>query len=340
MRVIRVSGIVAITITVLATACGQDQGDQGTGGVTGTSPDEPFTIGLSHYALPIAHFQVFTDAVEAKAEEFGWNLVVTDSGFNPEKQVDDISDLLTQGVDLILAAPGDKGALVPAYLEAMEAGVPIISIGQVVAPPGDENQLTWIGLEWPEVGALRATRLVELIGGSGKVILIRGPSGLDFVQGMGDGAESVWSQNPGVEIVTEQFADSFTPEEGLRLAEDALTTNPDADAIWAETDDLALGVVQAVRERGIPFDEIVIVSQDGAAAAMAMIRKGELDITMAVRSYLWGDVIMEVAREYLENGVTPPPFVEVELVEVSLENLDEYMAICEEFPMEKHCEAA
>ena|ERR1700694_118685 len=294
-------------------------------------------VGVSHYAYVIGHYRAMTEGIKDEAKKFGWDVVVVDSGFSPEKQVSQIENLIAQHVNIILASPGDKQALVPAYLAAKRAGVPIFSLGNEVAPPGDQNQLTWVGIQWDPFGVKRAQAIVDRLRGKGKVILIRGPSGVDFVQQITVGMNRVWQQNPGIQIVTNQFATDFTPAVSLRLAEDALTAHPDADLIYVEDDGQVPGVVQAIRERGIPAGKILIQSSGGQADAMQLIRSGALDATYAVHSYGWGVSIMEAAKNYLVGGKKPPPFIAGSYTVVNSGNVDDYLTVCQQFPKEISC---
>ena len=106
-------------------------------------------------------------------------------------------------------------------------------------------------------------------------------------------------------IVFNQEANGFNQEEGLRLAQDALTKNPDITAFWCDSDALALGAVQAINERGLDHSKILVLGSDGEPIAFDQIRAGDgIDYTRALHGYQWGLLTAKVANSYLNSGAT------------------------------------
>src|SRR5256886_3627348 len=56
-------------------------------------------------------------------------ILVTDAGFNPGKQVADIEDLISKNVNLILYWPVDEKAIQPALEKAVAKGIPTVNTG-------------------------------------------------------------------------------------------------------------------------------------------------------------------------------------------------------------------
>src|SRR2546426_2582403 len=56
-------------------------------------------------------------------------VLVTDAGFNPGKQVADIEDLISKNVNLILYWPVDEKAIQPALEKAVVKGIPTVNTG-------------------------------------------------------------------------------------------------------------------------------------------------------------------------------------------------------------------
>src|SRR3989454_3557968 len=56
-------------------------------------------------------------------------VLVTDAGFNPGKQVADIEDLISKNVNLILYWPIDEKAIQPALEKAVVKGIPTVNTG-------------------------------------------------------------------------------------------------------------------------------------------------------------------------------------------------------------------
>ncbi len=264
---------------------------------------ETYDVAYANLATFILYFR----DLEAGLRDFGaqscWNFEAADAAYVMEDQVAQIEDFVTKGVDLIIASPGDREALIPAYRTAAEAGIPILSTGDRVQ---DESlEIGFIGTNWDDEGRAQTEWMIEKMGGSGMLARIGGPGASEYVEKRREGFEAVMEENPGIDLVFNQSAQSFTQEEGLRLAQDALTANPDLRAIWADSDALALGAAQAVNEAGIDHAEILITGTDGEPDVFDQIRAGNgVDATIALRGYAWGFQTATIAHQFLTTGST------------------------------------
>lgn len=331
-RLRRSIGAAVASMALLVTACGSDASPSAPDG----DPESEFTVGFSTYAGVIPYYQSTLGGFEDAAESYGWNLLYADSNFDANRQVSQIANFITQGVDLILVSPGDEEALIQAYREADTAGIPVWSFVNDVAESGQDLRTTWLGVEWDEVAAERAEFMIEQMGGCGEVIAIRGPSPVQIVRLYQEGFDRVIAENDCVDVVYAQNAPGFTPDEGLRLAQDALTAHPNPDAIWIDNDDLAIGVAQAVDEAGVSND-IVMVSGDGNNSGITMVADGQLDYTMVAPGYEHATAVMEVARSFLVDGEEPPANVPLDTFGATPEDAEELLASCPDNPKEVYC---
>lgn len=290
--------LAVLTVFALgAAACGGNDDTDASGCA------ETYDVGFANLATFILYFR----DMQAGLSDFGadncWNFQAADAAYVMTDQVAQIEDFVTQGVDLIIAAPGDREALIPAYRTAADAGIPILSTGDRVE---DESlEIGFIGADWKEVGILQTNWMVDKMSDSEKMARIGGPGASEYVEKRREGFEEVMAENPGIDLVFNQSAQDFNQEEGLRLAQDALTANPDLRAIWADSDALALGAAQAVDEAGIDHAEILITGTDGEPDVFDQIRAGNgVDATIALRGYAWGQLTANVAHQYLTTGST------------------------------------
>lgn len=268
--------------------------------------EETYDVAYANLATFILYFR----ELEAGLRDFGlqscWNFEAADAAYVIEDQVAQIEDFVTKGVDLIIASPGDREALIPAYRAAAEAGIPVLSTGDRVA---DESlEIGFIGTHWEDEGRAQTEWMIDKMGGSGMLARIGGPGASEYVEKRREGFEAVMAENPGIDLVFNQSAQSFTQEEGLRLAQDALTANPDLRAIWADSDALALGAAQAVNEAGLDHAEVLITGTDGEPEVFDQIRAGNgVDATIALRGYSWGFQTAVIGHTYLTTGSTGAP---------------------------------
>jgi ABC-type sugar transport system substrate-binding protein len=191
-------------------------------------------------------------------------------------------------------------------------------VGDNLAEEGQPYQLTFVGTEYEAVGKQKAQFIVDALGGRGKVAVIHGIRGLHFTEGQwADGAVPVFEANPGITLIDGGYTGQFTTDAGLAATENLLTANPDLNAIYFDNDDLALGGVLALQQRGISLDDIVVIGTDGGSPAREAVAAGELDMTISICGYATGVRAVEVLTSFLRDGVTPPAHVQTDTLTVT-----------------------
>lgn len=97
------------------------------------------------------------------------------------------------------------------------------------------------------VGANTAKWMAEKLGGEGKIVVLRGiPTVIDDerIQGFTD-----VMKDTNIEILDIQYA-NWNQDEAFSLMQDYLAKYPHIDAVWANDDDMLLGVLEAVKQSG------------------------------------------------------------------------------------------
>lgn len=352
-RALFIFACVALLALALA-ACGKTSGDSSTtssgggGGGGGESSGEsaavPLTeleegnlkVGFSNYAAVIPFYQAMIAGVEEGGKKYGWDVELTDSKFDPNQQLSDIQSLITRGVDLLIVSPGDQNALLPAYQEAAREGVPIVSIANSLAPANESYETAFFGESNEELGELMTKALVEAMGGKGDVIQVNGPPGIDFVTETGEGAKKVFGETPDVKVVFEQGTKELSAEEGLRVGQTGLTAHPDIQGGWANDDELAVGLVRALSERGLA-GKVPVGWNGGTAQAMDLAAKGQL-VGPVLPTYTWGSDVMDHIHAAIEGEEEFSGHVKAPMFELkSPAQAKELIAKCPQEPKQIWC---
>lgn len=224
-----------------------------------------------------------TESMKAEAEKLGHQLVYTDAAGSAAKQVADVNSMIAQGVDLIFLAPREEKPLIPAVMAAKKAGIPVIlldrNVDQSLAQAG-RDYVTFIGSDFVEEGRRAAEWLVEATGGKAKIIQLEGTVGSSPANDRRKGFEDYIKDHPGMEIVASQSGD-FARDKGRQVAETLLQAHPDATAIYAHNDEMAVGAISALEAAGKqPGKDVMLVSIDGTRDALQAIIDGKLGATV------------------------------------------------------------
>lgn len=290
---------------------------QGAESEPGDAEEGSRVIGASMVTEVRGFHTELTDGMRSAAEELGVELLVTSAEGDPSKQLDDVNTLLQRGIDGLLIVPVDAEAAVPVYELLSEKNIPIISVAR---DANTDLKTSFVGAEWEEYGRMIAEWHCEATGGDARVAMIKGPAGASFVQEMEAGYKKfVDARCPGLDIAFEAHAEQDGAAPGLALAQNALTAVPDVDAIYVNADDTAMGVLQALREAG-RLEDVIVTGFNGEPDAFEAIRAGELDMTIALHPYRWGQLALKSMAAYLA-GETLPDLVPIETTVVHQANI-------------------
>lgn len=274
--------------------------------------DETVQVTLILKNLTNTAWQKTATGAQDAADEYGWELTIlapVESESN-EEQLDEIAQSIAKGTDAIIIAPADSVGIIPGIESANDAGVPIFAVNTAIdTSDGTCFYETFVAVENFDASVSVAEYLAEAMNGEGDVIIIEGKAGAESSVDIVAGANSVFDQYDGIEVVASQSgqwarADAFT------VAQNLLQAHPDVTAIFAANDEMAMGALEAVSQAG-KEGEILIVGLDATDDAKAAVDAGTLLATCDKNNYGQGYMSMEAVKSYFENGNTIEPTVEV-----------------------------
>ncbi len=298
MFMVTVLGAVMIACTTESPA--NDSGDES----DGQGGDGEFTIGFSISTLNNPFFVTLQEGAETKADDLGVNLVTVDAQDDDAKQVNDVEDLIQQGVDVILINPTDSSSVISAVESANAADIPVITVDR--GADGGEA-VTHIASDNVAGGEMAAELLVELVGEDADVAELEGIPGSSAARERGEGFTNIASDS--LTVVTSQTA-NFSRSEGLTVMENILQSNPDIQGVFAHNDEMALGALEALEGAGA--EDVVVVGFDATDDAVSSVEAGRLAGTVAQQPTLIGEEALDAAFSVL-NGEDVEDFIPVEL---------------------------
>lgn len=262
-------------------------------------------VGLIVSTLNNPFFVDLKDGAMAEAEAQGMELIVLDSENDPAKELANMEDLLTQGVDVILINPADSDAVGNAIKLANDQGIPVITLDRG-ATSGDV--VTHIASDNVAGGVMAGEYVAELLDGMGKVVELEGVAGTSAARDRGQGFNQAIDMTD-IEVVARQVAD-FDRTKGLSVMENILQAQPEIDAVFAHNDEMALGALKAIQASG---RDILIVGFDATEDAVKAVEAGDMAATVAQQPAMIGKLGVESAMKVINNE-TLEMFVPVDLM--------------------------
>ncbi len=317
-----------ITICLLSIAliaCGQDgKKSKGNGDIT---------IGLSVSDLTLERWQHDRDIFVEKANELGAEVLVQSADGQDEKQLSQIQNMLSQGIDVLVIIANNSDALSPVVEQAKEEGIPVIAYDRLINNAEIDVYISFDN-EW--VGEMQAEYLVEAVP-TGKYFLLGGAPTDNNAHMLRDGQMNILQphiESGAIEIVGDQWADGWSAEEALNIIENALTANNnDIDAIVASNDSTAGGAIQALDAQNLA-GVVAVSGQDADLAAVQRIAEGTQTMTVykPIRAIAEknAEVAVDLANgrepeadDAVHNGQMDVPFIKLEPIKVGKDNLVE-----------------
>ncbi len=192
------------------------------------------------------------------------------------RQVALVDEMIARGVDAIVIAPADSKALVPALRRAKETGIVVINIDNKL----DVAVLEQEGLKIPFVGPDNRAgarkvgeHLARTLEAGMRVLILEGTRSSFNAQQRRLGFEDAM-RAAGIVIADSQSANwEMAPANTFTTS--MLAEYPDARAVLACNDSMALGALAAVKAAGRE-GEVTIVGFDNITAVQQAIREGRI----------------------------------------------------------------
>lgn len=268
------------------------------------------TIGFSQTCFNHPWRTAMIDSAEAEvARHPGVELVVLDGNCDVAKQSNDVDDLLARGVDAIILSPVESAGLAPAAGRVVAAGVPLVVLDRDV--PAEKT--VFIGQSNVDMARDTAERMVEDLGGEGRIVEITGLSGSSAATDRSEGLRQALEDAPGIEVIAVGDGE-WVREPAVGIMEDWLTNFDDIDAVFSHAEESSWGAQQAIASAGRCEDGILHYTHDGSSPGFEAVAAGDFQADgnyspfigdIGVRAALMslqGEEIAE-AEEYGEPGL-------------------------------------
>lgn len=202
-----------------------------------------------------------------------------------EEQISLIQQSIAKGVDALVVIPADGTGIVPAIAEANAAGIPVINVDTRIDSTICKIE-SFIAVENYTAGVEAAEALAAQMQEAGDVIILEGKPGTQSSIDIVGGANDVFAKYDGINVVASQAA-NWNRTDGYNVALNLLEANPDAKAIFAANDEMAMGALQAVQQAG-KDGEMFVAGLNANPDAVEAVKAGQLSLTYDKNGNLQG----------------------------------------------------
>jgi D-xylose transport system substrate-binding protein len=292
---------IAATAVLLA-ACGAGSGSS-TPTAAGTSPG-PSTagatassggcvVGVSWGSRTGRFADRDAPAIKDAVTAAGARYVETDAQASADTQASDVQTLISEGAGVLIILAQDSAAIGPAVAVAHAHGIPVIAYDRLIDDPGS----LYVTFDNVEVGRLQARALLKAVP-TGNYAFIKGDRGdpnSDFLRaGQADVLASALKSGA-IKNVGETYTKGWAFDLATVEMESFLhATGNKVDAVLAENDGLANGVLQALADHRLT-GSAAVSGQDGEAPALNAVALGSQTVDVWKDSRALGRAAGEAA---------------------------------------------
>lgn len=235
------------------------------------------TIGVAVPNLASSFWISAVYGIEDEAKKAGAKVLKLNAGgdANSSQQIAQMQDLMQRKVDAIIVGATNGDAIKAVVEQAIERGIPVVGIS---SPPNTPKLASTVSADHYDMGKLQAQCLSKALGDKGNVAMMAGPTGQAWSDQRAKGFKDTLSKEaPDIKIVAEsRLADNRNA--ALTTAEDWTQRFPDLNGVYAATDDMAAGVVSALKSAG-KLKGVKVSASNLSPTAQQLLKDRELVCT-------------------------------------------------------------
>jgi ribose transport system substrate-binding protein len=236
-----------------------------------------------------------------------------------EQQIQVVEGFTSQGVNGIVLAPLDNHALARPVEEAKSAGVPTVIIDSALE---SQSIVSFVATDNRKGGMLGADRLGELLGGKGKVILLRYAEGSASTEEREAGFLQEMKQKfPNIQLIsTDQYAGA-TRDTAKRASENLLNRfGDDVQGIFCPNESTTAGMLSALQDAG-KAGKVMFVGFDTSQSFIDAMRAKQLHGIVVQNPFNMGYLGVRTMLESLQ-GKPVEKKIDTGVTMITLDNLD------------------
>lgn len=272
----------------------------------------PLKVGLSFVSLSFPYYVRMYDAFMEQGAAKGWEISFVDGNLDAATQVNGLSDLLNEGIDVLVVSTWYIEAMVDIFDQCAQKDIPVFVIGNMNNPEEiDKNIVYACGTDHYDAGFLGGKWTSGYLKNEGKdsvnMVVMAGIT--KEMKQRAQGFIDAMEENGVTVNVLNQY-DATSREDAMAAMEDALTAYNNIELVYGVSAQGALGAYDATV--GAKRTEVMVVGYDGEDEELELIDKklnyiGTISQNPALEASTTADYVSKyLAGETFEKNVPIP----------------------------------
>lgn len=266
-KLLSVGLAVSMTVAIIS-GCGSNAGSSGETSKTEDTKDDQVVVGVSLLNCTHVFYNNIQKGLEAKAKELGWELIIQDAAADANKQLSQVQDFITQGVDAIIICPTNSAGSKSMVELADDAQIPVFTMdiesdGEVVSHVATDN---YTG------GQLAAEYMINniLTDKKGDAAVITYSEIEACIQREEGFTDYIEENAPDIKVVDIQNY-SGDQQKAADVMQNMLLKHENIDVVFAVGDPAAIGALSSIEAAG---KDTKIIGYDGNPEGIEAIKSG------------------------------------------------------------------
>lgn len=240
-----------------------------------------------------------------------------------EEQIKVVEDFTTQGVDGIVLAPLDDTALRVPVQNAQRSGIPVLIFDSGLK---DVDTVSFVATDNYLAGELAGEKMIELLGGKGRVILLRYQEGSASTYDREEGFLEALRGEVGIRVASQEQYAGATTESAQRAGENLIARFREgaglgAEGIFCPNESSTFGMLRALQDAGLA-GKVRFVGFDASEKMVQALRDGDLDALVVQNPRKMGYLAVKTLVAHLR-GEKVTKRIDTGATLVTRENLDD-----------------
>lgn len=245
--------------------------------------DSDYKIGVVLMSLNSDYWKTHMAGSKKAAEDLGIKVEVLGPTEETlyEDQVKMVEDLISSDVDGLVVAPSLPEAMLPALEKAEAAGIPVALADANVNE--FDSRITFIGTENYDAASQGGEFISDQLDDGDKVLIVRGQMGAKVHDERTEGFQDTLKDKNIEFIVQDAQSDRV---KAVNIVENTLTVDSDIKAVFATSDEMALGSYTGLKNEG--STDIPLIGFDGTPDGLEAVLDGKMIANIAQDPYNMG----------------------------------------------------
>jgi ribose transport system substrate-binding protein len=235
-------------------------------------------------------------------------------------QISVVENFISQRVDALILAPLDETALVAPVERATRAGIPVLVFDSGLK---SEQIVTFVATDNVRGGQRGGEYLAELLGGKGKVILLRYLEGSASTDKREAGFMEAMAAFPDIEVISDNIFAGASRATAQEASENLLGRfGEEVDGVFCPNESATVGMLLALRRYGRAGGKVKLVGFDGGDQSLEALRAGDIQGLVLQDPFNMGYLSLSLAVQHVQ-GEEVASRVDTGSTLITQENVDD-----------------